>query len=167
MLEFGMNGWALLLGGVVVVIFEVLFPSAGLLGLLAGALLLGGGWMAARAGGTQALLGYSLMTLLLVPIGLLFAFKILPRTPMGRRMILKGTSLSERAATEEGLGAMVGKMGVAESPLRPAGIATIGGRRVDVVTRGVHVDAGTTVRVVKVEGNRVIVEAAPDAPPTA
>jgi membrane-bound serine protease (ClpP class) len=164
MFEFGLYGWSLLLGGVVVVVFEILFPSAGLLGLLAGSLLVGGGWFAARNGGATALTGYSVMTVLLVPTAIYFAFRVLPRTPMGRRMILRGPSFTARTATEEGLSELAGKAGVAATPLRPAGIATFEGRRVDVVTRGVHLATGSAVRVVKVEGNRVIVEAAGERP---
>ncbi len=160
MFEFGIEGWGLLFGGVIVVVFEILFPSAGLLGLLAGTLLVGGGFLATRNGGSAALLGYSVMVVLLVPSAVMFAFKVLPRTPMGKRMILKGPSFAQRAATEEGLDSLLGKAGVAVTPLRPAGLASIEGRRVDVVTRGGHLATGAPVRVIKVEGNRVIVEAA-------
>lgn len=167
MLDFGIYGWGLLFGGVVVVVFEILFPSAGLLSLLACSLLVCGGWFAARTGGSAALLGYTGMALLLVPAAVVFAFRILPRTPIGRRMILKGPSFVERTATEEGLAALVGRVGESVTPLRPAGIASIDARRVDVVTRGTHLPPGAPVRVVKVEGNRVIVEAAGEARPTA
>ncbi len=160
MFEFGVEGWGLLFGGVVVVIFEILFPSAGLLGLLAGSLLVGGGWYAARNGGSPGLMSYSLLVLLLVPLAVVFAFRVLPRTPMGKRMILKGPSFAQRTGTEEGLTELLGKVGVATTSLRPAGIASIEGRRVDVVTRGGHLAAGMPVRVVRVEGNRVIVESA-------
>ena len=164
MFEFGIYGWSLLLGGVVVVAFEILFPSAGLLGLLAGSLLVGGGWFAARNGGSDSLMGYSILALLLVPAAVMLAFRVLPRTPMGRKMILDGPSFTQRSAAEEGLAELLGKTGVAETPLRPAGIATVETRRVDVVTRGSHVAAGTIVRVIKVDGNRVIVEAAGERP---
>lgn len=165
--EFGFYGWSLLLGGVVVVAFEILFPSAGLLGLLAGTLLVAGGWFAARTGGSTALIGYAILTFLLVPSAIFLAFRLLPRTPMGRRMILAGPSFGDRKATESGLDALVGRSGVAESPLRPAGIALIEGARVDVVTRGTLLAAGTAVKVIRVEGNRVIVEAAGDLRPAA
>lgn len=55
---------------------------------------------------------------------------------------------------------LVGSVGVAATVLRPGGFATIGGRRVDVVTRGELLDAGTPVEVVSVEGNTVVVRAA-------
>ena len=38
------------------------------------------------------------------------------------------------------------------------GFADIGGKRVDVVTRGENIEQGAKVRVVEVEGNRVVVE---------
>ena len=52
----------------------------------------------------------------------------------------------------------MGQRGAAVTPLRPAGIVMLRERRVDVVTRGEHLETGDPVVVVKVEGNRVIVE---------
>jgi membrane-bound serine protease (ClpP class) len=49
-------------------------------------------------------------------------------------------------------------MGTAASYLRPAGIASIDGQRVDVLTEGEFIAAGTAIRVVRVEGARVFVE---------
>lgn len=62
-------------------------------------------------------------------------------------------------ATEKGIGALLGKEGTATSELRPAGVAEIEGRRVDVVTQGGMIAEGDRVRVAEVEGNRVVVEA--------
>jgi membrane-bound serine protease (ClpP class) len=47
--------------------------------------------------------------------------------------------------------------GTALTPLRPAGTAIIDGKRVDVVTEGQMIERGTPVRVVAVEGLRVVV----------
>jgi membrane-bound serine protease (ClpP class) len=52
-----------------------------------------------------------------------------------------------------------GKEGSAVSFLRPAGIAEIQGRRVDVLTQGDFIAQGTPVRVTRVEGSRIFVEA--------
>jgi membrane-bound serine protease (ClpP class) len=51
-----------------------------------------------------------------------------------------------------------GQIGTALSFLRPAGIASIDGRRIDVLTEGEFIPAGTTVRVTRVEGARIFVE---------
>ena len=42
--------------------------------------------------------------------------------------------------------------------LRPAGVASIDGQRVDVLTEGDFVPAGTPIRVTRVEGARIFVE---------
>jgi membrane-bound serine protease (ClpP class) len=49
--------------------------------------------------------------------------------------------------------------------LRPAGIARIDGRRVDVVSRGEMIESGSPVRVLSVEGNRVVVVRDEDSQP--
>jgi membrane-bound serine protease (ClpP class) len=53
--------------------------------------------------------------------------------------------------------ALLGQTGTAATPLRPVGFATIAGRRVDVVTLGELLPAGTPVEVMAVEGNRIVV----------
>lgn len=53
--------------------------------------------------------------------------------------------------------ALIGQSGAASTTLRPGGYATIGGKRVDVVTQGDHLPAGTIVEVMAVEGNRIVV----------
>lgn len=51
--------------------------------------------------------------------------------------------------------ALVGKVGKALTTLRPAGIAMIDDRRIDVMTAGEYIEAGTTIRVVGARGSRV------------
>ncbi len=52
---------------------------------------------------------------------------------------------------------LVGQAGVAHTALRPSGVAVIGSERVDVVTEGALIERGTAVKVVAVEGARVVV----------
>lgn len=52
---------------------------------------------------------------------------------------------------------MVDQEGVAKTFLRPAGKATIGEEIVDVVAEGSFIDPGQKVRVIAVQGNRVVV----------
>jgi membrane-bound serine protease (ClpP class) len=51
----------------------------------------------------------------------------------------------------------LGQTGTAISPLRPAGIAEFDGARVDVVSDGGFVDAGSPIEVTRVDGNRIVV----------
>ena len=56
------------------------------------------------------------------------------------------------------LAELLGKTGRSITPLRPAGTVQIGDETVDVVTDGGYVESGCNVRVVRVEGVRVVVE---------
>ncbi|MDF2626625.1 MAG: hypothetical protein K0R39_456 [Symbiobacteriaceae bacterium] len=55
------------------------------------------------------------------------------------------------------LSGLVGKEGRALSTLRPAGTAQFGTQRIDVVTEGEFIASGTTVKVIRVDGARVLV----------
>jgi membrane-bound serine protease (ClpP class) len=52
----------------------------------------------------------------------------------------------------------LGLSGTAQTTLRPAGKAEFEGQVLDVVTQGDYIDPGTSIRVVGVDGLRVIVE---------
>lgn len=54
---------------------------------------------------------------------------------------------------------LLNQSGSALTVLRPSGTAIINGRRVDVVTEGSLIEPGTAVKVVAVEGLRVVVRA--------
>jgi membrane-bound serine protease (ClpP class) len=64
------------------------------------------------------------------------------------------------ASTDPGLVDLHGAEGVAATPLRPSGFASFEGRRVSVVTRGEFIDPDARVRVIEVEGGRVVVRRA-------
>ena len=53
---------------------------------------------------------------------------------------------------------LIGMKGVTATTLRPGGFATIGGKRIDVVTNGEMIEQGIPVEVVAVEGNRIQVQ---------
>jgi len=55
---------------------------------------------------------------------------------------------------------LVGRSGQVLTALRPSGIVEIDGRRLDVVSDGGVIDAGESVRVIKVSGNYILVERA-------
>ena len=80
---------------------------------------------------------------------------LLPKTPFGRWVVHRKTLRSAKTEVE---GLVITDEGVAESVLRPAGIARFGERRESVVTRGEYVDAGKPVTVVELDGLRVVVE---------
>lgn len=53
---------------------------------------------------------------------------------------------------------LIGVRGVALSDLRPAGIATVEGQRIDVVSEGGYISAGAAVVIVRDDGYRRVVQ---------
>jgi membrane-bound serine protease (ClpP class) len=139
-------------------------PGFGLTGTLGLVALLGGlGLSLVGAGATWSVvltaLGQVVVSLLLAIAASLVMLRFLPRLPFGRRLILE-TELDARegfASAPEADLMWLGKRGTAASTLRPAGIATLEGDRVDVVSDGEFIEAGEPITVVKVDGNRIVV----------
>jgi membrane-bound serine protease (ClpP class) len=138
--------------GYVLLLLELLvIPGFGITGI-AGLFALGvGAYLAVRhfggtAGGLVVAGVIALTTVTLVGI---------PRTRFGRKIIHRD-SLEGAKAGESPVA--VGARGVAESDLRPAGIALFGEHRESVVTDGEFIPQSAPVRVTLVEGARVVVE---------
>jgi membrane-bound serine protease (ClpP class) len=161
-------GWEeilLVTAGVVLLAVEIfVIPGFGVVGAFGIAMMLGG--LVLSLVGAQdsidtvfeAALRVSL-SLVLAIIGSLVLMRFLPHTGVGRRLVLDtGLSAEEGyASAPESDRQWLGRIGVASTPLHPAGIAEIDGSRVDVVSMGEPVDAGETIEVVRVDGNRIVV----------
>lgn len=100
-------------------------------------------------------------------VGVYLLGRFLPKTSLYNRLIL-GTSLTREAgytSSEPRNQEFLGREGVAQTALRPAGIAMFGDDRLDVVTSGDMVAKGRRIRVIDVEGSRIIVEQVPEGEP--
>lgn len=102
------------------------------------------------------------VTAVLLTGGTLVAVPLMVRYAM-RRLSLGSALPAEDgfAAAESGLAALAGREGITLTPLRPAGTAELDGRRVSVVAETGFIESDTRVRVLRVEGNRVVVRASP------
>ena len=80
-----------------------------------------------------------------------------PQSAWMRRLALVEAQGPDYVASSD-FSSLRGMTGVAASYLRPAGVAQIDGKRVDVLTQGEFIAAGTPVRVTRVEGARIFVE---------
>ncbi len=108
-----------------------------------------------------------LISLVVVVIGMIFLIKKLPKFRLAKGLVLetqlethgaeeKDQSNSFVAAPEE-WSKWLGQTGVAVCDLRMAGKARLGDSVVDVVSQDEYIQAGEAVRVVLVEGMRVVV----------
>ena len=87
----------------------------------------------------------------------------LPSIPFLNWMVLKPpTEEAEHALplllSNSGAVELLGAMGVAVTPLRPSGKAQFGGQFLDVIAEGDYVAPGGRVRVVEIEGTRIVVK---------
>ncbi|MGD9612182.1 MAG: nodulation protein NfeD [Kiritimatiellia bacterium] len=96
--------------------------------------------------------------------GALLLGRFLPRSRLfGRLALGAATAAADGYTAAPDSAALVGKTGVALTALHPAGSARFAGERLDVVTAGEYLDAGTPVRIVEAHGNRLVVAAHPTA----
>lgn len=161
-------GWEELLlaaAGLALLVVEVFvipgFGVAGALGLAAllGALVLG----MTGSGDTAVVIVETVWRVVLAVLGALLAGLVLlrffPGLPFVRRLVLASHlgSGPEHGSAPLSDQRPIGQRGRAVSSLRPAGIADIGGERVDVVSDGMLIEAGTPIEVIQVNGNRIVV----------
>ena len=76
------------------------------------------------------------------------------------RFVLKDSATSKPNESENELAYFIGKKGIAHTAMRPAGIAEFDGVKLSVVSEGDFIDKDAPVKVVCVEGKRIVV--APD-----
>jgi membrane-bound serine protease (ClpP class) len=141
---------------VVAVAMEALTPSVGFFTLLAVGLAAGSVWLGFRQ---SAPAGYVMLGVNVVffPAALAATIHFLKHSPLLLHKVVAAGVPREPVAPQPAH-ELLGQEGQALTTLRPAGTAVFGDRRVDVVTDGKFVEAGTKVRVIKVSGSIVVVE---------
>ncbi len=158
----------LLLLGLLFVALELFIPSGGVLGFLAGASVVASVYVGFMQGPWYGVITAAL-ALIFVPLAIIGALRIWPRTPIGRRLFLHTTEADVLPDNEQlrERQLLVGKFGTAKSKMLPSGAVQIEGRTYDAVSRGNPIEEGETIRVVAVQGNRIIVAPAdPQNAPT-
>ena len=106
------------------------------------------------------------MAAALVMIGVILIAKYLPRIPfLNRFMLATAKAYTETTATADAPVNRIapGDVGTVEGMCRPVGRVRFGEALVDAVTEGEAIEAGAAVRVVRRDGNRVVVERTGDA----
>jgi membrane-bound serine protease (ClpP class) len=149
---------ALVLVGILLLLVEIFLPGGicGILGLLcvaAGVVI---------SFGHSVTLGLQMTAGSIVAglVGLWAWCKYFPDSRVGKQMFLQ-ESAEDWHGYDESNDSLLGCRGVAHSDLRPAGLALINNKRVDVVSDGQMIAKGVSIAVLEVEGNRVVVAPAP------
>jgi membrane-bound serine protease (ClpP class) len=85
-----------------------------------------------------------------------FAARLFPQNAFIRKIAFTGVQGRDYVAAPNRI-ELIGQAGIATSFLRPSGVAAIDGQRIDVLTEGDFVAAGSPVVVTRVEGARIFV----------
>lgn len=95
-------------------------------------------------------------------VGIYLLSKILPKVPFYGKLVLQTTLNADEGwvSSDADNQKFEGQTGTALTVLRPAGTAEIGNDRLDVVTEGDMIPKDSPIRVIRVEGNRIVVEKA-------
>jgi membrane-bound ClpP family serine protease len=145
-----------LIFGVLLVIFEMFIPGFGISGISGVILLILGISLTART----VVEGLFLLLIILAVLGinLIFMLRSVTKGRLAKSLVLND-SLNKEAGFSgtDDLSCYLGREGVAHTVLRPAGAADFGGVKLDVVTEAEYLAKGTKVKVIKVEGRRVVV----------
>jgi membrane-bound ClpP family serine protease len=147
----------LLAVGLAVIVLELFLPSGGMLGVLAVAAFVGSVIAAlmhpVRAGGISFAVGE------VVGIGVMLALIVRwwPESSIGRRIAPELPREEDVLPENQSLQQLVGKLGKTKSMMLPSGAVVVEGRTVNAISEGMAIEAGETVKVVEVRGNRVVV----------
>ncbi len=142
--------------GVVVIISEIILPSAGVLSALAAGLFCYSLYLVFTNVSTFAGSLFLAADLILIPILVIYGLKLLAKSPATLRKTLSREEGVQSQAPD--METCLGLSGMAITDLRPAGTALIDGKRLDVVSRGEYVDKDSEIIVIKVTGNQIVVK---------
>ncbi|HOK96021.1 MAG TPA: NfeD family protein, partial [Anaerohalosphaeraceae bacterium] len=142
----------------VLLVAEVFVPSGGLLSICALACAAGGGVIFFRISSTAGWIGV-IIAMFLIPGVLVLAYKLLPKTRFGHSVMLtppnrqQGDAIPDKSLLDK----LTGRQGKTVTPLRPVGTCDFDGLRVQCTAECGFIDKNEPVRVLFVEGMRVVV----------
>jgi len=143
--------------GLVFVTIELFTPGFGVPGITGLVLLFAG----VIVGSDSVLEGIVLTIVIVLLLCLLFTIAVrsassgaLAKSPL---VLKESTAKQDGFTSGEDLGYFLGREGVVTSMLRPVGSADFDGVKLEVLSEGEIIEAGVKVKVVKVEGRKLVV----------
>ncbi len=146
--------------GALLMVLELVVPGfsipgiVGILSLIAGVVV----------GSSVLTAGQLAIVILLVFIAIVIMLVLLYRSATKDGRISRLLFLSSKAKKEEGYTStknyenMIGKVGISTTTLRPSGTGDFDGIKMDVIADGQFIPKGVKIKVVNVEGFRIVVE---------
>ena len=146
----------LMLVGVGLLVFEMYLPGFGVPGIL-GSILVVIGFVLVRPTLSQGLLMFVILAAILC-IALSICLFTASRGRLNKsKLVLNDVAVSAEAAENNDLNYFIGREGVTNTALRPAGIGEFDGVKLNVVSDGEFINKDVPIRVLSVKGNRIVV----------
>lgn len=146
----------ILVAGLLLVVVEMFHPGFGAPGIMGAVLIV----LAVVLIANTFLEALILIIIVLAVLGVALSL-VLQSATKGRlaKTLILNDSLKKESGFigTEDLEYFLGKEGVTQSVLRPAGTADFDGVKLDVVSEGGFIPKDSTVRIIKVEGRRIVV----------
>jgi len=158
-----MNIWipiALFVLGVIFIYIEFFVPALGIIGGVGIICLIVSVILSYSKLGSDIGIFFLIALIIGTPGMILWGLRIFPKTIFGKKLILEKSEKLEEgfSSTSEKYSFLVGKIGIAASKLRPSGFVIINGKKYNAVTLGEMLDKNTRIRVIKVQGNGIVVK---------
>lgn len=147
------------LAGLGLLVVEMFVPGFGVPGVSGIVLLLAGAVLVGIKHGLLAAVGLIVIIVALVAIMLSVALKSAADGRLSKsKLILHESESSREGFLSSGdMSVFLGREGETRTALRPSGIAEFDGVRLNVVSDGVFIAQGVRVKIVRVDGNRILV----------
>jgi membrane-bound serine protease (ClpP class) len=161
--SYGIYAIVLLIAGLIILVFEVFVPSGGFLAVTTTVVLILSACCAFAAWFEEhpaIWWTYCALLVLLIPTTLGSTFYILPKTSVGKKVLLEAPDLAqlepfvdESARLEK----LIGRRGLALTLLNPGGMVLIDGERLHAFSEGILIEPQTEVEVLEIRGTRLLV----------
>lgn len=158
--EMGVAAGVCIVLGLILVIIEIFQPGFGVFGGLGTLLIITGIVIRMLQGGSLLMLFIMIFIVIVILLG---AFMIMVRSMkygwLSRTdLIQTGAAVGfERSEATKDFSDLLNQTGKTTTPLRPSGKAIISGTEYDVVAQGAFISSEREIKVVEVEGIRIVV----------
>ena len=143
--------------GIGLLVVEMFEPGFGFFGIFGVLSLIGCIFVTASTVTEGIMLTAFFFVIVLIMLGIFLFFVSKGKLP-GRLVLKDSESRDDGYSGTMELNGYLGKTGIVSSICRPVGNVDFDGVKLEVVTLGEFIEKGTTVEVIEVEGNRVVVK---------
>lgn len=149
-----------LLMGMGLIVLEVFLPGFGLPGITGIMLVCMGTVLAAHYFGMLTAVGILLVIIAILAFLISWVLRSAAKGNMDRSSLFlhQKDDFNDR---QKDMQVLVGKTGRTTSVLRPSGIGDFDGVRLNVVTEGEFLESGVSIKIVRVDGGRIVVKQMP------